>query len=191
MGFFRDAALLLIQVAFGIVLLIFALRLLLPLTRVRFNNQICQFVYKVTNPIVGPVSQVVPAVRQFSLATLLVLWLILLIEVALVFLIVSFPLRVDYVLLASTVGVLHFLVGIGFWVVLFSAIASFFAPDRRNPAVEALFGLAEPLLRPFRNFPPRNMPFSLAPLYAGVALRLILLALQHLLGPLYRFVLPL
>ena len=173
MGFFRDAA------------------LLLPLTRVRFNNAICQFVYKATNPVIGPVSQVVPALRQFSLATLLVMWLILLVEIVLMFLIRGVPLRVDYLLLASSVGLAHLLFGIGFWVVLFSAITSFFSPNPRNPAVEVLFSLAEPLLRPFRNFPPRNLPVSLAPLYATLALRLILLALQHLLGPLYAFVLPL
>lgn len=191
MGFFRDAALLLLQVAFGLVLLVFALRLLLPLTRVRFNNQVCQFVYKATNPVIGPVSQVVPAVRQFSLATLLTMWLILLLEVLLIFLILGIPLRVDYLLLISSVGVIYFVVGLAFWVVLFAAVASFFSPDRRNPAVEALFGLADPLLRPFRGLPPRGLPFDLSPLYATIVLRLILLALQHLLGPLYRFLLPL
>lgn len=191
MGFFRDAALLLIQVAFGLVLLVFALRLLLPLTRVRFNNPLCQFVYKATNPVIGPISQVVPAIRQFSLATLLALWLILLLEVLLLFLILGFPLRVDWILLVTSVGVPYFLVGLAFWVVLFAAVASFFAPDRRNPAVEALFGLADPLLQPFRRLPPRGLPFDLSPLYATVVLRLILLALRHLLGPLYQFLLPL
>ena len=161
MGFFRDAALLLIQVAFGLVLLVFALRLLLPLTRVRFNNPLCQFVYKATNPVIGPISQVVPAIRQFSLATLLALWLILLLEVLLLFLILGFPLRVDWILLVTSVGVPYFLVGLAFWVVLFAAVASFFAPDRRNPAVEALFGLADPLLQPFRRLPPRGLPFDL------------------------------
>lgn len=191
MGFFRDAALLLIQVAFGLVLLVFALRLLLPLTRVRFNNPLCQFVYKATNPVIGPLSQIVRALRQFSLATLLAMWLILLLEVLLLLLIFGYPLRADWILLVSSVGVIHFLVGLAFWVVLFAAVASFFSPDRRNPAVEALFGLADPLLRPFRRLPPRGLPFDLSPLYATVALRLILLALQHLLGPLYRFMLPL
>ncbi|HSX60310.1 MAG TPA: YggT family protein [Tahibacter sp.] len=191
MGFFRDAGLMLVQIFFSMVMLVFALRLLLPLTRVRFNNPLCQFIYKVTNPVVGPLSQLVPPVRQVSLATVLVLWLIALLQTALMFLLVGYPLRIGELLLTGTAVTIYFLLGIAFWGILFSAIASFFSPDRRNPAVEVLFGLTEPLLRPFRKWPPRLEHFDLSPLYASIVLRLTMLALTHLLGALRVFLPPL
>lgn len=191
MGFFSAAGVMLVQVFFGSILLIVALRLFLPLTRVRFNNSICQFVYRATNPVVGPLSQLLPARRQFSLATLLVLWLVALIETVLLFLLIGLPLSPAYLLLGSAISLLYFLLGIAFWCILFCVIASFFSPDHRNPAVEVLFGLTEPLLRPFRNLPPKLANFDLSPLYASLALRLIMLALAHALGPLNTLLVPL
>lgn len=191
MGFFRDAGALLVQVFFSLVMLLFALRLALPLTRVRFNNPLCQFVYKATNPVVGPLSQLLPAVRQLSLATLFVLWLLSMVQTALLFLLVGYPMNLAELLLVGTFAMLYFLLGIAFWSILFSAIASFFSPDRRNPAVEVLYGLTDPLLRPFRKWPPRFEHFDLSPLYASIVLRLLMLALMHLLGALRVFLPPL
>jgi YggT family protein len=191
MGFFRDAGAMLVQIFFSMVMLVFALRLLLPLTRVRFNNSICQFIYKATNPVIGPLSQLVRPIRQVSTATLFVLWLLAVVQTALLFLLVGYPLRAGDLLLTGTASTLYFLLGIAFWGILFSAIASFFSPDQRNPAVEVLFGLTEPLLRPFRKWPPKFEHFDLSPLYASIALRLVMLALVHLLGALRMFLPPL
>lgn len=191
MGFFRDAGAMLVQILFSMVMLVFALRLLLPLTRVRFNNSICQFIYKATNPVIGPLSQLVRPIRQVSTATLFVLWLLAVVQTALLFLLVGYPLRAGDLLLTGTASTLYFLLGIAFWGILFSAIASFFSPDQRNPAVEVLFGLTEPLLRPFRKWPPKFEHFDLSPLYASIALRLVMLALVHLLGALRMFLPPL
>lgn len=191
MGFFVDAGVMLVQIFFSLVMLVFALRLLLPLTRVRFNNPICQFIYKATNPVIGPLTQIVRPVRQVSLAALFVLWLLALVETVLLFLLVGYRFSIGDLLLTATAATLYYLLGIAFWGILFSAIASFFSPDRRNPAVEVLFGLTEPLLRPFRNWPPRFEHFSLAALYASIALRLVMLALMHLLGALRVFLPPL
>lgn len=191
MGFFRDAGAMLVQIFFSLVMLLFAMRLLLPLTRVRFNNPLCQFVYKATNPVIGPLSQLLPAVRQLSLASLFVLWLLALLQTALLFLLSGYPMNVVQLLFVGTVATVYFLFGIAFWGILFSAIASFFSPDRRNPAVEVLFGLTEPLLRPFRKWPPRFEGFDLSPLYASIALRLLMLALMHLVGALRVFLPPL
>lgn len=191
MGFFRDAGALLVQVFFSIVMLVFALRLLLPLTRVRFNNPLCQFIYKTTNPVIGPLSQVAPAVRQVSLAALLVLWLLAILQTLLLFLLVGYRGSLPELLLMGTFATIYFLLGIAFWSILFAAVASFFAPDRRNPAVEVLFGLTDPLLRPFRNWPPKFEHFSLSALYATIALRLAMLALVHLSGALHVFLPPL
>lgn len=189
MGFFSSAGVMLVQVFFGIVLLILALRLALPLTRVRFNNPLCQFVYKVTNPVIGPLTGLIPSVRRVSLATLLVAWLVALLEMLLLFLLVGLPLLPGALLAASLGGLAYYLLGVAFWAVVIRAIMSFFSPDPRNPAVEVLIGLTDPVVQPFRRLPPRTAPFDLSPLYACLALRLGMLAIAHLLGPLSALVL--
>jgi YggT family protein len=191
MGFLRDAGAMLVQIFFSMVMLVFALRLLLPLTRVRFNNPVCQFIYKATNPVIGPLSQLVRPVRQVSTAALFVLWLLAIVQTALLFLLTGYPLRAGDLLLTGTASTLYFLLGIAFWGILFSAIASFFSPRQSNPAVEVLFGLTEPLLRPFRKWPPKFEHFDLSPLYASIALRLLMLAIMHLVGVLRVFLPPL
>lgn len=191
MGFFRDAGVLLVTLIFGSLLLILLLRLTLPLTRVRFNNPICQFVYKFTNPAVGPLAQLIPPRRQFSFATLVLLMLVALVEVSLLMLLLGVPLKPGRLALSTVAGLLHFVLGVAFWSIIIRAVMSFFSPRAGNPSVEVLYNLTDPLLHPFRNWPPRGAAFDLSPLYASVIIRLAMLAVAHLFGPLGAVLLPL
>jgi YggT family protein len=191
MGFFSDAGQLLVRLVFGIALFILLLRLTLPLTRVRFNNAICQFIYKFTNPVVGPLAQLIPPRKQFSFATAALLVLVAAIEVVLLLLLAGLPLAAQFLLPGIFGGLLYYVLGTAFWAVVLRAIMSFFSPDPRNPAIEVLMSLTDPLLRPFRKLPPRSATLDLSPLYAGVVLRLGMLAVFHLFGPIGTVMLPL
>ena len=191
MGFFSDAGALLVYLVFSSLLLILLLRLTLPLTRARFRNPICQFVYKVTNPVVGPLAQIIPPRRQFSFATLVLLALVAVVELCLLMALRGLPLDPSTIALGTAGGLLYFVLGIAFWSIVLRAIMSFFSPDYANPAVEVLHSLTDPLLQPFRKLPPRSAPFDLSPLYAGVVIRLCMLAVFHLFGPLGTVFLPL
>jgi YggT family protein len=191
MGFLRDAGTLLVYLVFGLLMLILLLRLALPLTRVRFNNPICQFVYKFTNPLVGPLAQIIPPRKQFSFATLVLLFIVALLELCLLMLLSGLPLLPAALALGALGGLLYYALGVAFWSILLRAIMSFFSPDRRNPAVEVLHSLTDPLLQPFRRLPPRGAALDLSPLYAAVTIRLCMLAIVHLFGPLGTVFLPL
>lgn len=191
MGFLSDAGTLFVYLVFSTALLILLLRLTLPLTRVRFNNPICQFVYKFTNPAVGPLARIIPPRRQFSSATLVLLLVVALVELCLLMALRGVPLVASVIALGTIAGLLYFVLGVAFWAIVLRAIMSFFSPDHRNPAVELLYSLTDPLLRPFRKLPPRSAPFDLSPLYAGVVLRLGMLAVFHLFGPVGTVFLPL
>ncbi|WP_386070749.1 YggT family protein [Tahibacter sp. UC22_41] len=192
MGFLRDAGVLLVYLVFGSLMLILLLRLALPLTRARFKNPICQFIYKVTNPVVGPLAQIIPPRRQLSFATLTLLVLVGLVELCLLVLLSGvLPLTASLIVQGTLAGLLYFVLGIAFWSIVLRAIMSFFSPDYANPAVEVVYSLTDPLLQPFRKLPPRSAPFDLSPLYAGVVIRLCMIAVVHLFGPLGTVVLPL
>lgn len=191
MGFFSDAGQLLVRVVFGIALFILLLRLALPLTRIRFNNPLCQFIYKSTNPVVGPLAQIIPPRKQFSFAAAVLLVLVAAIEVVLLLLLAGLPLAPSLLLPGIFGGLLYYVLGTAFWAVVLRAIMSLVSPDPRNPAIEVLLSLTDPLLRPFRGLPPRSAALDLSPLYAAVALRLGMLAVFHLLGPIGTVMLPL
>lgn len=191
MGFLADAGTLLIYLVFSTLLLILLLRLVLPLTRVRFNNPICQFIYKFTNPVVGPLAQILPPRRQFSFATLVLLVLVALIEMFLLLAVNGLTWTPAILALGTFGGLLYFVLGIAFWIVVVRAVMSFFSPDYGNPAVEALYNLTDPLLQAFRKLPPRSAAFDLSPLYACFVIRLAMLAVKHLFGPVGTIILPL
>lgn len=183
MGFFSDAGMLLISAVFSALLLILLLRLTLPLTRVRFNNPICQFIYKFTNPVVGPLAQLIPPYKQFSLATAVLMLLTAMIQLVLSMLLLRMALDPLAIALFSVTGLIYYIINTAFWIILVSAVMSFFSPNPRNPAVEVITSLSAPLLRPFRSWPPRNAALDLSPLYATLALLLLKLAIWHAVGP--------
>ena len=50
------------------------------------------------------------------------------------------------------------------WIVIIAALISWVNPDPRNPIVRFLWGITEPLFRPFRRIvPPSRMEESISP----------------------------
>lgn len=187
---FIEVAVMAVQLVFGLLLLIAALRIALPLSTTRFSNPICQFVYKSTNPVIGPLTRVLPPYRKLSLAAVFVAWLVVLVEIALIGLIVGYPLNPLQLVADAFVALVCYLLIMAFWLIIVFALMSFFSPAQNNPVVEAVYGITDPILRPFNRLPPHSLPVSLSPLYAGFALRVALIFVTKLLSPLGAFALP-
>lgn len=179
MGYIGGVGMIVLQAVFGLLLLVAVLRVLLPLSGARFRNPICQLIYRVTNPVLVPLTRAVPNFRGVSVAGILLAWLIALLGVGLVFALVgSNPGPVTVVLLS--IGVLvHFVLGLYFWAIVIRALMSFFSPDMGNPAVEVLHDLTDPVLKPFQMLPPRNLGIDLSPLYACIAIRIVQYTLSY------------
>ncbi|UXI69348.1 YggT family protein [Tahibacter amnicola] len=182
MSFFVEVAIMAVQLVFGIALFVAGLRIILPLSRARFSNPLCQLVYKVTNPLVGPLSQILPPYRKLSIAAVVLGWLIILVEVCVILLLLG-TLPNLLLIPLSLGGLLYYLLGFAFWAIVIRAIMSFFTVDYSNPAVEVLYAITDPLLKPFDRLPPHNVGFNLSPMYAGFAIRVAMLLLTKLFGP--------
>ena len=61
----------LIQTFLGLYLIAMVLRFLLQVVRADFYNPICQFLVKITNPLVIPMRRLVPSFAGLDLASLL------------------------------------------------------------------------------------------------------------------------
>jgi len=172
MLYLASAGQILIRFVFGALVAIVVARVLLQLARANFYNPICQFLYKLTNPLLIPLHRLLPNWRNLDLAGVLVAWLLCALEsVLLLALAGRAPGLVGLALLALG-ELVDFVLVFVFAVVLVRAILSFFSVDRANPVVPLLYQLSEPVLRPVRKRLPALGGIDFSPAIAGLALML-------------------
>lgn len=58
-------------------------------------------------------------------------------------------------------------------VIIAGALLSWVSPDPRNPIVQAIYSISEPILSPFRRFTPNLGGMDISPIFAIIALQLI------------------
>ena len=180
MGFLSGIGLIVVRTLAGLLLGLIVLRVLLPLSGARFRNPICQLIYQLTNPLLVPMTRVLPNWRGISVAGVVLAWLLALgINALLLLLIGTQP----TLLLTAWLGLttlIQFVLVLYFWTIIIYALLSFFSPDPRHPVVELLAVLAIPVLRPFRRLPPQLPGIDLSPLWALLALRLLQYTLAYI-----------
>lgn len=178
-GYFGGLGAIIVQFVFGILLLIATLRVLLPVVGARFRNPICQLVYRVTNPVVTPLARVIPNWRNVSLAAILVVILLVILENVLLFLLAGLlpqpGLLARLTLHTLLTGILYFyLIAIFIY-----SLLSFVSTDYDNPVVEVLMALVTPILRPFRTWPPQLPGLSLTPMWASLVIVMLLYTVNY------------
>jgi uncharacterized protein YggT (Ycf19 family) len=67
MGYFAQAAQILLDCLFGIAIFLLVLRVLLQVARANFYNPVCQFLYKTTNPVLMPLRKLIPGWRNIDI----------------------------------------------------------------------------------------------------------------------------
>ncbi len=164
----------LLSLAFFVVLM----RLLLQLVRADFRNPICQAVVRLTNPLIIPLRRILPPVRKLDTATVVALIVIACAIVAVGFAgargLQPFPsdalIWVQQVVLTIVYAVLW----IYFWAIIIYALLSLIAPGGYSPLQSVLASLCEPVLGRFRRVIPGISGIDLSPLWACIAIQVIL-----------------
>jgi len=171
----------LVQTLLSLYLLAMLLRFLLQLARADFYNPICQFLVKVTNPLVIPLRRVIPGFAGLDMASLLLALLLQLAGIVALLLINGLGLPNILLLLAwSALGVVGLLVNIYFFALLAMIILSWIAPGSRNPAVFLLFQITEPVMAPFRKALPPMGGMDFSPILLFILINVVQIALRHL-----------
>ncbi len=185
MSYLGNAGQLLIDTAFGLAMLTVLLRILMQSARADFYNPICQFIHRLTEPVLAPMRQLIPPLGRVDTAAILLLlalsWLrYLILKVAIGGTVMPFinigtagPMAM---LVAAIAYVLTLLAMAWFWLLLISIVLSWVQPANRSPAIPLVFQLTEPLLAPFRRLLPQ-MGLDLSPLFAFIGLQLARLLL--------------
>lgn len=153
------------------------LRLLLQWVRADFYNPICQFLVKVTNPVIVPFRRVIPAIGPVDTASIVVMVLLQAIGVFLITALGAAVMSPIQVLVYSGIKLLMMVLLMYTVLIIVGVILSWFGGRARHPIVPLIFQLTEPVLRPFRKIIPPIAGVDLSPLFALVAIRFLMLLL--------------
>jgi YggT family protein len=153
------------------------LRLLLQWVRADFYNPVCQFLVKVTNPVLVPMRRVIPSIGRLDTASVV---LMLLLEIAAVWILSRLsasPIGLGPVVIFSVMKLLATLLWTYFFLIIAMVILSWFGNRLQHPIIPLIYQLTLPVLRPIRKWIPAIAGIDLSPLFALIAIRFLLLLL--------------
>lgn len=169
-----DISALLINTLGSLALLVFLLRFLLQLVRADFYNPISQFIVKATNPILVPARRIIPGYGGLDLASLLLVYAIqVLILALLAFTGSPFPISWSALLLIAPFKIALLVLNLYFWGLIIVVVASWIAPNSYNPALILINQLLEPVMRPIRRIMPDLGGIDLSPIVLFLAIQIL------------------
>lgn len=184
----NNAAIFLIQALCEFFAGVLLLRFWLQVCRAANRNPLSAFVQALTNFVVLPARRVIPGLWGHDLATLVLTWLVLVIEVTLVLLVKGGSLgsggAVAGILLMALVLLLRLSVYFAIGAIFVQVILSWVNPA--SPLAPVVAALTRPLLRPIQRIVPPIGMVDLSPLVALLLLQLVLMVplayLERLVG---------
>ena len=184
MGYFANAGQILINFAFGALIALLVLRVLLQWVHANFYNPVCQFLYKATNPVLIPLRKVIPAWRNVDIAAIVLGWLLTALKLWLMYSLAGQELGVLGLLVMALADLCDFVLMLYFGLILGRVLLSFINVERTNPIVPLIFQLTEPVLRPIRQRLPSFGGLDLSPMVAWLV---VMLARVLIVSPLLDF----
>lgn len=151
------------------------LRLMLQWVRADFYNPVCQFLVKVTNPLIVPLRRVIPSIGRLDTASVVLMFALELLSVWIASRTSSAPLGPEQIVLFSLTKLAAAILMTWFFLIIASVILSWVGANMRHPVIPLVYQLTEPVLRPFRRIIPPIGGIDLSPLFALIAIRFLLL----------------
>ncbi len=174
-----NALIFIAQVAFGLLTLALLLRFYLQWVRAPYRNPLADFVNALTDFMVRPARRVLPGLWGIDLPTLLLAWLMQLLEWLIVLQVRGFRFGAEIglailgVAAVAAVAVAQMLVYIVLFSTLLQAVLSWVNPG--SPVAPLLDAMTRPFLRMFRRRIPPIGNVDLSPLFLMVACQLLLM----------------
>lgn len=161
-----------------LLVMVFLLRVLLPLARADSRNQLSQAVIRLTNPLVLPLRRVLPPIGKVDTASIVALIIVQAAAIATMWLLGGYYIPnagafVYIVFLTLLITVIRFYI---FALILY-AILSWIAPGTYSPAAALLDSLCEPILRPVRRIIPPLAGIDLSALFVIIGLQALHIAI--------------
>ena len=174
-----NAMIFIAQVVFGLLTLTLLLRFYLQWVRAPYRNPLADFVNALTDFMVLPARRVLPGLWGIDLPTLLLAWLMQLLEWLIVLQVRGFRFGAEVgmalvgIAAVAAVAVAQMLVYIVLFSTLLQALLSWINPG--SPIAPLLDSMTRPFLRMFRRRIPPIGNVDLSPLFLMVACQLLLM----------------
>jgi YggT family protein len=173
MLYLANAAQILIEFVFALVVGLIVLRVLLQLVRANFNNPICQFLYKASNPVLMPLRRIIPSWRRLDIAGVVLAWALLLLKRVLIFAMFGqLPTLAGLAVIALS-DLIGFVLMTMLLLIIVRVILSFVGGDSYHPIVPLVYQLTEPVLKPVRTRMPALGGLDLSPMVVLLAIALL------------------
>jgi len=170
-----EALVFLVDSLITLYLYVLILRFVMQLTRADFRNQIAHAILIVTNPVIMPLRKILPPMGKVDTASVIAIVIVAALEIGAVTLIANqmLPPPVLWVRLTALLLIASF---IKFFMgaIIIYAILGWVVPAGYSPPMALLATICEPLLRPFRRIIPPIGNIDLSPLWATLALGVLL-----------------
>ncbi len=173
--------------------LVVAVRFVMQAVGASGFGPIAQFILQATDPLLRPLRNFVPRFRQYDLAALLLLFVVLLLKSIILKalgqsdLLAGIPsalyaLGTPQLVAFSLLSMLNLFFNIFIFSIFILAILSWIAPDPRNPVYEVLQPLAAPVLNRVRRYVPPLGGLDLSALVALIglyAIKIVIIGTLH------------
>ncbi|WP_054178814.1 YggT family protein [Trabulsiella odontotermitis] len=150
----------LLALVLQIYTMVLLLRIWMQWARCDFYNPFSQFIVKVTQPVVGPLRRILPSMGPIDSASLLIALILCAIKG---YFCPYVSVGGAAIAIAALLVLVKTLGSLIFWVLLAMAIMSWVSQGR-SPVEYVLMQLADPLLRPIRNFLPSMGGIDFSPM---------------------------
>jgi YggT family protein len=174
-----SALIYLVETAFGLFVVALLLRFYLQWARAPFRNPLSEFLHALTDFMVRPARRVIPGLWGLDLSTLVLAWLLQLVELFVVLQLRGYQAGADAGLVFGTLALLALvmLFKISLYIVMaaviIQALLSWFAPHGAHMSL--LNSLTRPFLRVFQKRIPPVGNVDLSPLFLFVVIQLLLI----------------
>lgn len=149
-------------------------RLLLQWVKADFYNPICQFLVRLTQPVLAPLRRVVPSIGALDTASVVLMLVLEVVGLWLVSQLLGQPLDSLQLVVLAITKLIMTLLWTCFFLIIAMVILSWVGRSWRHPVVPLVFQLTDPMLRPFRRLIPPIAGMDLSPLFALIAIRFLL-----------------
>ncbi len=175
----ENALIFLIETILGLFTIALLVRFYMQWARAPQRNPVSDFVNALTNFAVLPARRVIPGLWGLDLATLLIAWLVQVIELLLVLVLSGFPMRADpgqaiaAMALLAVVRLLRLGLYVAIAVLIVQAVLSWVNPY--SPVAALANALTRPFLRPVQRIMPTIGNVDLSPLVVIVICQLVIM----------------
>ena len=161
-------------------LTIVVLRFLFQLCQVDYFNPISQFIAKATNPVTEPVRKMVPPVKRFDGASLIVAVLFQSIMYLIILSLAGYGFQPLALLVWGVLKVISLVITIYFFAIIGMIVISWLAPGNPHPGIQIIHQITEPIMAPFRNLLPPMGGLDLSPILVFLVLNMVMVVMRHM-----------